>query len=84
MPPVDDHPVHEKTKIGSDFRYGCFNRKPFSAGYYAKDRVYRGNGTFYEVLVYIPHTMTTDCQFDMYEAHSACATCPHGGAYERV
>lgn len=84
MPPVDDHPVHEKTKIGSDFRYGCYNRKPFADGYYAKDRIYRGNGTFYEVLTYIKHVNTTECQYDRYATDPACAGCTHGGAYERV
>lgn len=82
--PVVDHPVHEKTKIDSDFRYGCHDRKPFAAGYCAKDRIYHGDGTFYEVLVYIKHAMTTDCRFDMYANDPACAGCQHGGAYERV
>ena len=51
--PVDDHPVHEKTKKRGDEKPGCYNRTGFADGYYAPDRVYRPDGTFYIVQVYI-------------------------------
>jgi hypothetical protein len=75
--PVDDHPIHPSTQKGADFRYGCWNHKPFTDGYYAKDRIYRGNGTFYEVLTYIKHAMTKDCRFDMALTDPSCADCQH-------
>ena len=72
--PVDDHPVHEKTRISSDFRYGCHNRKPYDDGYYAPDRIYRGNGTYYQVLTFIKRTLSTDCRYDRAD-DPACEGC---------
>ena len=51
--PVEDHPVHEKTKKTGEEKPGCYNRTGFSKGYYAPDRVYRPDGTFYVVQVYL-------------------------------
>lgn len=51
--PVDDHPVHEKTKKRGDEKPGCYNRTGYAKGYYAPDRVYRPDGTFYVVQVYL-------------------------------
>lgn len=75
--PVDDHPVHEKTKITSDFRYGCHNHKPYAKGYYAPDREYRPDGTYYLRLVFIPHTMSARCKYDLNKNDSACKGCRH-------
>lgn len=78
MPPVEDIDVHEKVKIGSDFRYGCHSsRNPNkSSGYYAPTRRYRGNGTFHLENVYIPHANTTKCRsFALWDADPACAGC---------
>lgn len=77
MPPVDDAPVHERTKIDSGFRYGCHNRKPYAAGYYAPDRVYRPDGTFYIIQTFIPHAMSTACRFDFYDTDPHCEGCKH-------
>ena len=73
--PVDDHPVHEKTKIGKDFRYGCHNHKPFNKGYYAPDRIYRPDGTFYIVQKFIPFVMSRNCKFDLSRTDPACRDC---------
>lgn len=51
--PVEDHPVHEKTKKTGEEKPGCYNRTGFAKGYYAPDRVYRSDGTFYVVQVYL-------------------------------
>lgn len=72
--PVDDHPVHEKTKIGSDFRYGCHNHAPFANGYYAPDRVYRPDGTFYVIQTFIPFVMSKRCNYDL-KNDPACKDC---------
>jgi hypothetical protein len=76
MPPVDDHAVHEKVKIKADKPYGCKNHSS-SAGYYAPDRVYKPDGTFYIVQVFIPHVMTTDCRYDMSRLDPRCNGCSY-------
>lgn len=78
--PVENHPVHEKTRIGADFRYGCHNRKDFASGYRAIDRVAGSNG--YEAVwhmcsVVIPFTMSRDCQYDLSASDAACEGCKH-------
>ena len=62
MPPVDDHPVHEKVKkVGVN--PPCWNnRKPFLPGYYAEDRYYQSDGRWSRIMRWIPHLMTTDCR----------------------
>ena len=85
MPPVEDIDVHDKVKIGSDFRYGCNSvRNPKkSDGYYALDRIYRENGTFYIENVFIPHTNTTRCRsFALWDTDSACRDCPREKDYQ--
>lgn len=62
--PVDDHPVHEKTRIAADTIYGCHNRQPFAAGYYAPDRRYRPDGMFHTVQKRITHELSRDCKYD--------------------
>ena len=60
--PVPDHPVHPSTKKGKDFRWGCWNRPAeFGKGYYAPDRRYRPDGTFYVIQTWIPFRMTHEC-----------------------
>ena len=76
MPPVEDHEVHEKVKVGADFKYGCWSRGEFSAGYYAPDRRYRPDGTFAIYQTYIPHVMSQQCRnFYLWDADSACKDC---------
>lgn len=73
--PVDDAPVHELTRIDSASRYKCHNRKPYAPAYYAPDRIYRPDGTFYVVQTRIVHAMSRECRFDMYETDPRCAGC---------
>lgn len=78
--PVDDHPVHEKTKISSDFRYGCWNRKPFAEGYRAPNRYQTSDGyqaVFNIEAKFIPFVMSRDCKYDLAKTDRACAGCKH-------
>jgi hypothetical protein len=74
--PVEDHEVHEKVKIAVDKPYGCSNRPEFSKGYFAPDRRYKPDGTFYVVQTRIPHVMSTDCRsFYLWDTDPRCAVC---------
>lgn len=74
--PVEDHEVHEKVKISEDTPYGCNGRKEFAKGYYAPDRKYRPDGTFYVIQAWIPHAMSTACRsFYLWDVDPRCRTC---------
>ena len=74
--PVEDIPVHEKVSISADKPYGCNGRKGFSKGYYAPDRVYRPDGTFYVVQAWIPYAMSTGCRnFYIWDTDPRCSSC---------
>ena len=78
MPPVEDIDVHEKVKIGLDFRYGCHSsRNPKkSDGYFAPDRVYDHKGEYVTIIKHIQHTNTTKCRsFALWDTDPACADC---------
>ena len=75
MPPVDDHPVHEKMRLKAGKRYGCFDRKGMAHGYTALDRYYKTDGTFVVVQKYIKHEMTTKCRYDMFKTDPRCEGC---------
>lgn len=51
--PVEDHPVHEKTKKTGEEKPGCYNRTGFAKGYYAPNRRYRPDGTFFTCVEFI-------------------------------
>ena len=77
--PVEDHEVHEKVRISADKPYGCHSRTGFSKGYYAPDRVYRPNGTFYVVQTFIPHAMSAQCRaFYLWDTDPRCGGCATG------
>lgn len=61
MPPVEDHPIHELTVQKPGAKYGCHNRKPYASGYFAPNRVYNEDGTYFTVLKRIPFVMTKHC-----------------------
>ena len=79
---VLDHPVHEKVRELAGAKYGCFNRKPYSEGYYAPSRVYKPDGTFYIIQTFIPMVMSRECRYDMSLTDSKCAECKHQGSGE--
>lgn len=82
--PVEDHEVHEKVKIAHDKRYGCWGHDNQSKGYYAPDREYRPDGAFYIRLTFIPHVMTTDCRYDLWESDPRCTGCTAEKAHEKT
>lgn len=74
--PVEDHDVHEKVRISADKPYGCHSRSGLSKGYYAPDRVYKPDGTFYIVQAFIPHALSTACRsFYLWESDPRCQCC---------
>ena len=76
MPPVEEHEVHEKVKIGADFKYGCWSRNEFNDGYFAPDRRYRPDGSFAIYQSKIPHVMSSKCRnFYLWNTDSACGGC---------
>lgn len=80
MPADEDYDVvHEKVKVGSDFRYGCNSvRNPNRSmkSYYAQERKYLPDGTFYLRLSEIKHENSTACRsFRLWDVDPACADC---------
>ena len=76
----DSPPVHEKTKIGPDWRYKC-NNHPSRKGafYYAPNRIYRPDGTFYVVLERIESEWIEHDVCRAWHDHQGCLGCVHGG-----
>lgn len=81
--PVDDHPIHPSTQKGKDFRYGCWNRKPFADGYTAPNGYaeimddVRGWWDARIKLTFIPHAMSKECKYDLSHKDAACEGCKH-------
>ncbi len=75
--PVEDSPVHPSTKIGLDYRYGCWNRKPFKATYPAIVRKYSDDmrKLLGFQVVDVEHRLTTDCRYDLSAADPYCNSC---------
>lgn len=59
---VEDHPVHEKTRQKEDARYGCFNREITSPGYMAPDRIYNQDGTYEQIIRFVPSVTSKLCR----------------------
>ena len=77
--PVDDHPVHESTKITGDFRYGCWNGSRDFVGYVAYNRELNLlTGNFELKAVWIDHNLSKECRYDLSTRDKACAGCLHG------
>lgn len=73
---VLDHEVHEKVKIAADKPYGCHSRTGLGKGYYAPDRVYKPDGTFYLIQTFIPHAMSQSCRsFYLWDTDLRCQGC---------
>lgn len=74
--PVEDHEVHEKVKISANKPYGCYDRTKMAEGYYAPDRVYRPDGTFYVIQTWIPNAMSKSCRnFYLWTTDLRCEGC---------
>ena len=80
----DSPPVHEKTKIGPDWRYGC-NNHPLRKGnvYYAPNRVYLNDGTFYDVLKEIKSEWIEHEVCPAAHDEQGCIGCAHKAPRER-
>ena len=75
MSPVLDHPVHEKMKLKAGTKYGCFDKKRTTVGYYALDRQYRPDGTFVVTHKFISDVMSKTCKYDMSQKDKRCEGC---------
>ena len=74
--PVEEHDVHEKVKIAADEPYGCSNREKLAQGYFAPDRRYKPDGTFYVIQTRIVHRLSTDCRnFYLWDTDPRCKVC---------
>lgn len=83
--PVEDHAVHEKTKVDGTYRYGCHNRKDFADVYRAPQRFQTSDGyqaVFKHEAVAIPFTMSRECRFDRSLQDPWCEGCKHRGSGE--
>ncbi len=68
MSPVADTIPHPTTERKDGYKPGCYDRPPFSIGYWFKDSV---NGS-----TWIEHRMTTECQIAKTPL-AECAGCIH-------
>ena len=69
-----DHDVHEKTRIGADWRYGCWNKPRPVEGQTVR--------SLYSAAQW-PYVFSTDCRFDMSLKDPACEGCFHQGMGEQ-
>lgn len=69
--PVIDHAVHESTRIGDDYRYGCWNKPRPVEG-----QVVRSEFSGEEW----PYVFSTECMSDMSLSDPACAGCKWRGS----
>lgn len=78
--PVENHPVHEKTRIDNDYRYGCHNGDRNFTGYTAIQRFAGTTGhepIWWHSRIKIPHVMSKECRYDMSDKDIACNGCKH-------
>lgn len=81
--PVEDIEVHEKVRVGSDFKYGCNSDKERANGYWVQVRKYNKNGKYKIVDKLIEHEMTTKCRsFALWDTDSACRDCQREKDYQ--
>lgn len=71
--PVIDHSVHEKVRIGSDYRYGCHNLPKPEYGQTVSS-TFSGEEW--------PYVFSTECRFDMSLSDPACGGCQWQGSGE--
>lgn len=77
-----DYEVHPLTVAGK--LAGCHSKpRPKSAaeggGYFAPDRRYFPDGSFEAVCVWVPHEMSTACNYDQAISPERCEGCEHVG-----
>lgn len=69
--PVIAHDIHESTRIGAEYRYGCWN----------KPRPVEGQMVHSAQNKY-PFRHSTECRFDMSLSDPACTGCEWRGSGE--
>lgn len=76
---VEDHPVHEKTRIEAGKPYGCSTDKSpneSAKGYWTKTRRFLPDGRFVLVDYFIENKMSKDCRsFYLWDIDPRCAIC---------
>lgn len=72
--PVEDHPTHERTRIGSDFRYGCHNKPRPVACQKVVSKISPSLWSY---------VFSTECRYDMSLTDAACEGCQWRGSGER-
>lgn len=82
--PVLTHDIHDSTRIGDDYRYGCHNKpRPNAQSYYAAP-----NGWVYVAgmlemrRMQINHALSTECRYDMSLSDPARTGCQWRGSGE--
>lgn len=71
MPPVEDHPVHEKVRVSAGRQYGC-NGKPRPD----TERAVTDGGASW------PYVFSTECRYDLSLTDTACEGCQWRGSGE--
>ena len=76
--PVLTHDTHERTRIGSDFRYGCHNKPR------RRDPIFVKSGYDLDGLrwSWVPDAGSLECRYDMSLKDFACEGCQHRGSGE--
>ena len=78
MPADETYDVaHDKNKKTSDDKPGCYNHGHYADGYYAPDRVYKPDGTFYIVQTYIKRQFINRITCPNAD-YAECKGCDHG------
>lgn len=84
--PVIEHDVHPSTRVGPDYRHGCWNRpRPKvgkGGGYYAPVRRYFPDGSFEIVSAFVSYRMSVECRYDVSLRDAWCEGCDHAGSGE--
>lgn len=93
MPPVEDHPVHHSTKVGSGFRYGCHGKPRQRKTYQVKNGfvlIHVGGGRYESVQMWktIDDFGSIECRYDgghyAKQDDPACEGCQHYKTSEYV
>lgn len=70
--PVEDHPVHERTRRPEGAKYGCFNRTPFNPHYLTKAG-FSADGR--QLFRQVPHVLSNERRYDRQETDASCGGC---------
>lgn len=75
--PVEDKPVHERTRKLPGSTNGCHSDKqPTRAeGYYAPDGHVRSGNLAAPLVTWIPYRFSAQCQYDMRDTDDGCKGC---------